>query len=180
MGSYKVVHMVGEVCGSPRALLSACGLLWSTSLGATRDSYTIDSTRVTCGRCRALGRGVAPPMPERFYIQDQRTIIGNCARWWGPDRAGYTCNLDKAGRYTAEQLKACCLRDTDKAWPVAFVDGMAQRHVHTDGLREPVPRLAQVPCSAANPCCPRVGEYNGYNSDGPSLFECPKKCPCHD
>lgn len=32
------------------------------------------------------------------------------------------------------------------------------------------------PCS----CCDRVGEYNGYGSDGPTTFTCPKSCPCHD
>lgn len=31
-----------------------------------------------------------------------------------------------------------------------------------------------------SPCCDRVGEYNGYNSDGPLLFRCPKSCGCHD
>ena len=171
--SYKVVHMVGEARGggSP-ALLSACGLLWSTSPGAGRDSYDTDPAKVTCKFC--LGHGPAP----LFYIQDQRTIIGNCALWWRPEGAGYTCDLGRAGKYTAEQLKACCLRDTDKTWPVEFVDPQAQRHVHTDGLRGPTPR--ESGCSAATPCCSRVGEYNDYNSDGPRLFECPKKCPCHD
>lgn len=29
-------------------------------------------------------------------------------------------------------------------------------------------------------CCDRAGEYNGFGSDGPSLFQCPESCPCHD
>jgi hypothetical protein len=29
-------------------------------------------------------------------------------------------------------------------------------------------------------CCDRAGEYNGFGSDGPLLFECPKHCSCHD
>jgi hypothetical protein len=32
----------------------------------------------------------------------------------------------------------------------------------------------------AEPCCDRVGEYNGFGSDGPSIFTCPKGCACHD
>ena len=32
----------------------------------------------------------------------------------------------------------------------------------------------------APPCCDRAGQYNGYGSDGPLLFECPKHCSCHD
>jgi hypothetical protein len=34
---------------------------------------------------------------------------------------------------------------------------------------------------AAGPkCCDRAGEYNGFGSDGPPLFTCPKGCACHD
>jgi hypothetical protein len=29
-------------------------------------------------------------------------------------------------------------------------------------------------------CCDRVGEYNGFGSDGPTKFTCPNHCPCHD
>jgi hypothetical protein len=30
------------------------------------------------------------------------------------------------------------------------------------------------------PCCSRAGEYNGFGSDGPLIFTCPKGCSCHD
>lgn len=33
---------------------------------------------------------------------------------------------------------------------------------------------------SGQPCCTRHGEYNGYGSDGPLLFHCPKGCSCHD
>lgn len=29
-------------------------------------------------------------------------------------------------------------------------------------------------------CCDRGDEYNGFGSDGPTLFTCPKSCTCHD
>jgi hypothetical protein len=29
-------------------------------------------------------------------------------------------------------------------------------------------------------CCDRAGEYNGFGSDGPLAFTCPKHCSCHD
>ena len=29
-------------------------------------------------------------------------------------------------------------------------------------------------------CCKRAGEYNGYGSDGPLVFICPRCCSCHD
>lgn len=35
-------------------------------------------------------------------------------------------------------------------------------------------------CNSTAPCCGRRGEYNGYRYDGPTLFRCPKGCPCHD
>lgn len=30
-----------------------------------------------------------------------------------------------------------------------------------------------------DPCCDRVGEYNGFAS-GPTTFQCPRNCSCHD
>lgn len=37
-------------------------------------------------------------------------------------------------------------------------------------------------CTHMNPCCDRRGEYNGFGSDGPTLFQCdvPNGCSCHD
>jgi len=29
-------------------------------------------------------------------------------------------------------------------------------------------------------CCDRAGEYNGFGSDGPTIFTCPNHCGCHD
>ena len=29
-------------------------------------------------------------------------------------------------------------------------------------------------------CCERGDEYNGFGSDGPTIFTCPKSCTCHD
>lgn len=48
----------------------------------------------------------------------------------------------------------------------------------------PPPEERRIPhavtCSNENPCCSRMDEYNGFGSDGPWLFTCPKSCPCHD
>jgi len=38
----------------------------------------------------------------------------------------------------------------------------------------------EVVCGVENPCCDRRGEYNGFGSDGPLKFTCPKHCSCHD
>lgn len=29
-------------------------------------------------------------------------------------------------------------------------------------------------------CCDQAGKYNGYGSDGPTIFTCPRGCSCHD
>ena len=47
------------------------------------------------------------------------------------------------------------------------------------------PRPATAECvghgrGGTGRCCDRAGEYNGYGSDGPWLFVCPKSCSCHD
>jgi hypothetical protein len=51
-------------------------------------------------------------------------------------------------------------------------------------LPDDVAARVQAQVAAAPPaacvCCPRANEYNGYGSDGPRLFTCPKGCPCHD
>lgn len=45
-------------------------------------------------------------MPDnRKYFIQHRGYVGNCLLWWGPDRCGYTCDLNKAGRYTVEEVK---------------------------------------------------------------------------
>lgn len=36
------------------------------------------------------------------------------------------------------------------------------------------------PHATGPPCCENAGQYNGYGSDGPTVFTCPKSCSCHD
>ena len=47
-----------------------------------------------------------------------------------------------------------------------------------------VPRVLGLmdrePLSPTRGCCDRMGEYNGYGSDGPTTFTCPRSCACHD
>lgn len=65
-----------------------------------------------------------------YYIQDTRSYGGDDVLWWGPDRSGYTYDLDKAGVYTEEEAqKICRLRGTEKMWPKNLVDRCAVRHV---------------------------------------------------
>ncbi|TFG63462.1 MAG: hypothetical protein E4H32_04360 [Nitrospirales bacterium] len=61
-------------------------------------------------------------MEQLFYIQDSRSYVGNEVVWWRPDGAGYTTDILDAGKYTFEQAKKICERDSDRAWPCEFVD----------------------------------------------------------
>lgn len=54
---------------------------------------------------------------------------------------------------------------------------VVRKEIAKDQERE---KRAEGCCSDLTPCCDRVDEYNGYGSDGPLSFVCPKHCPCHD
>jgi len=69
----------------------------------------------------------------KFYILDSRDVVGNCASWWRPNSAGYTCNLDEAGIYGEEKLSG--LRPTDFPVPVELAKKLVVRHVRMDQLR---------------------------------------------
>lgn len=65
-----------------------------------------------------------------YYIQNVG-FVGNCLRWWQPDGAGYTCNLDEAWQVSKEQAANLCRYrpKEDVPWPVSVVDAHAERHV---------------------------------------------------
>lgn len=71
-----------------------------------------------------------------FYIQN-RLPVGNCVQWWADGGHGYTCDLDRAGKYTREEaLRIVRGRPAiDKAWPVEEIDRLANRHFDSQKLR---------------------------------------------
>ena len=71
---------------------------------------------------------------QMFYIRDARQVVGNCALWWAVDSKGYTTELNRAGKYTAQFCSD--LRDTDIPLPVELVDSIAVTHVRLDTLRD--------------------------------------------
>ena len=73
--------------------------------------------------------------PEQlYYVQDTRQIVGNCALWWCPEGLGYTCEIDRAGLYTEDEVRH--MRATDMAWPRELVDRLIVRHVRMDTMRQ--------------------------------------------
>lgn len=57
-----------------------------------------------------------------FYLQDNRSYVGNDILWWA-DKGGYTTDLSKAQVWTKEKATSqnrC--RETDIPWPKKYVD----------------------------------------------------------
>lgn len=60
---------------------------------------------------------------EQFYLQDNRSYVGNDILWWAKDRAGYTTDLSKAHVFTRkEAIEQNQMRESDIPWPKAYVD----------------------------------------------------------
>jgi hypothetical protein len=76
--------------------------------------------------------GTGAPLDDaaEYFVQDARSIVGNCGSWWRANGQGYTCNIDDAGRYSASDVRS--LRPTDVPWPVAYVLERTIRHVRVD------------------------------------------------
>ena len=67
---------------------------------------------------------------NEYYLQDSRTLVGNCIMWWRKNRAGYTTKLELAHVFTREEaMEQHKSRKTDIPWPKAYVDEIAYRTV---------------------------------------------------
>jgi hypothetical protein len=70
---------------------------------------------------------------KNWLIQDCRQAVGNCALWWGPNRQGYVCSIEEAGRYTEQEARAQeRSRETDRAVRLEDALRCATTHVRTD------------------------------------------------
>ena len=72
-----------------------------------------------------------------FYIQDKRSVVGNCVLWWRPNGQGYTTDLKDAGLYPAEKE----LRQTDILVPKELAESLAVTHVRAEALRDALETL---------------------------------------
>lgn len=65
-----------------------------------------------------------------YYIQYCKQYSGNCVMWWKAGANGYTSNLDKAGVFTAEEIKKLNIREgVDIIWHKTSLDNRIQRTV---------------------------------------------------
>jgi len=97
------------------------------------------------------GIGAPIDLNALYFVQDTRNVVGNCALWWRIDRAGYTCDLDLAGKFTGAEVRSMS-RETDVPWPIARVEAAVIRHVRADSTAltrsdagKHAPRLRSVP-----------------------------------
>jgi hypothetical protein len=73
---------------------------------------------------------------DLFYIQDGRQVVGNCALFWGPNGAGYVCDLNDAGVYSKDKaLSIGRGRKSDIPWLKSVIDANAVLHCRNDTMR---------------------------------------------
>ena len=87
-------------------------------------------------------------MSGAYYIQDKRSVVGNCVLWWRKGGAGYTCDVGEAEMFTEAEAYATVQRAAPrdpkglpilrqskyKAWRKCDVDTATRKHVHIDTL----------------------------------------------
>ncbi len=80
--------------------------------------------------------GTGAPLDDSadYYIQDRRTVIGNCVLWWRPEGKGYACDLLDAGIFKGSECRN--KRDTDVPWPVEMIRRSVTVHVRAERLAE--------------------------------------------
>jgi hypothetical protein len=61
------------------------------------------------------------PKDKIYVVQDKRSYVGNAVLWWGIDGRGYVCDINKAHKYTYDELQKFKPRDTDVIWNVEHV-----------------------------------------------------------
>lgn len=62
-----------------------------------------------------------------FYIQAFSDTYTDLFVWWA--ESGYTTDLDKAHKFTGEELEKIWLRDTNKVWSSEYIDKLSIRAI---------------------------------------------------
>lgn len=79
---------------------------------------------------------------EMYFIQDTRTMVGNCMLFWAKESKGYTTNIDEAGLYTLEE--AISKRNTDRPWPASLIRKLAKPRVDFQDLPRGVDLMPEM------------------------------------
>ncbi len=74
------------------------------------------------------------PETEMFYVQ--KGYVGNSCYWWGLGNCGYTTDLNKAEKYTREDILKYFIgrSDENKIWAASHVEERVSRQVDSQHL----------------------------------------------
>lgn len=105
-------------------------------------------TELDCLHGALIGDEKVAAVPEPlFYIQDGRSVVGNCVLWWRSNGQGYTTNLKDAGLYEFKKG----FRETDILVPKELAESLAVTHVRSESLHEALAALAKKDKGARTP-----------------------------
>lgn len=76
----------------------------------------------------------AQPAEQLFYVQDTRTIVGNCAMFECHNRHGYTTDLAKAGMFTRAAAERIVKDGGRRMFPALAVHELKVVHVRHEAL----------------------------------------------
>lgn len=62
---------------------------------------------------------------DKYYIRNEG-YLGNALIWWAKGNSGYTCDINKAGKYTEEEAKSKCKRPEDSAYKCKYIDNLLE------------------------------------------------------
>lgn len=73
---------------------------------------------------------------DMYYVQRASSYVGNSVLWWAKDCCGYTCDIDKAHKFTKEDILKDFLngREDDIIWSASHIDTKIKRHVDAQYL----------------------------------------------
>ena len=77
-------------------------------------------------------------MAKQYYILSFNGPVGNDTLWWRPEGKGYTMNIDEAGKWNEDDVKAhqglYNNGEGTRAIPCKVVDALVRKHVLWDDL----------------------------------------------
>jgi hypothetical protein len=73
---------------------------------------------------------------KKYYLQDARQVVGNCALWWATHNQGYTTDLLNAEIYKGSELLEKPHRDTDIPREIYAVQAAARPTVDVAQLHK--------------------------------------------
>jgi hypothetical protein len=156
--------------GEPLWHLAAPGLRATCGSAAMNEVITTEAGEVTCPACRSASPSPSP-RAQTAPADDRFDCLYGC---------GIGVKADEDG------CCATCGRDC------VIVRGTVPTYPPMDEPDEPRAQKGTEPASPCvgfdsdrkvgftEKCCDRAGTYNGFGSDGPTIFSCPKGCACHD